>query len=68
MRASRCPTAEKGAIAKVLREKAWPLIEAGAKPRIHATFSLAQAAEAHKLMESSAHIGKIVLTLEKNGS
>jgi putative PIG3 family NAD(P)H quinone oxidoreductase len=60
--------AEKGAIAKVLREKAWPLIEAGAKPRIHATFPLAQAAEAHKLMESSAHIGKIVLTLENHRS
>jgi putative PIG3 family NAD(P)H quinone oxidoreductase len=58
---------EKGAIARVLRDKAWPLIEAGAKPRIHATFPLAQAAEAHKLMESSAHIGKIVLTLDSNG-
>lgn len=55
--------AEKGVIAQALREKAWPLIEAGAKPRIYATFPLAQAAEAHKLMESSAHIGKIVLTL-----
>ena len=55
--------AEKGVIARALKEKAWPLIEAGAKPRIYATFPLAQAAEAHKLMESSAHIGKIVLTL-----
>jgi NADPH2:quinone reductase len=51
-----------------LKDKAWPLIEAGAKPRIHATFPLAQAAEAHKLMESSAHIGKIVLTLENHRS
>jgi len=59
---------EKGAIAKVLKDQAWPLIEAGAKPRIHATFPLAQAAEAHKLMESSAHIGKIVLTLENHRS
>jgi len=59
--------AEKGAIAKAVRERAWPLIEQGAKPRIHKCFPLAQAAEAHKLMESSAHIGKIVLTLGKTG-
>jgi putative PIG3 family NAD(P)H quinone oxidoreductase len=59
--------AEKAAIARALKDAAWPLIEAGAKPRIHATFPLARAADAHKLMESSAHIGKIVLTLdEKN--
>jgi putative PIG3 family NAD(P)H quinone oxidoreductase len=57
------PVAFKGAIAAVLKEKVWPLLEAGrAKPQIHATFPLAQAAEAHRLMESSAHIGKIVLT------
>jgi putative PIG3 family NAD(P)H quinone oxidoreductase len=58
--------AEKAAIARALKEAAWPLIEAGAKPRIHAIFPLARAADAHKLMESSAHIGKIVLTLDKN--
>ena len=53
----------KGAIARNLRDKVWPLIEAGKiKPVIHKTFPLAQAAEAHRLMESSAHIGKIVLT------
>ena len=53
----------KGAIARNLRETVWPLIEAGRiKPVIHKTFPLAQAAEAHRLMESSAHIGKIVLT------
>ncbi|MFC0384286.1 NAD(P)H-quinone oxidoreductase [Muricoccus vinaceus] len=57
-------TREKGAIARALEEKAWPVLSAGrAGPRIHATFPLAQAAEAHRLMESSAHIGKIVLTL-----
>jgi NADPH2:quinone reductase len=58
-------TAEfKGAIAARLREKIWPLIEAGRiKPEIYRTFPLAQAAEAHRLMESSQHIGKIVLTL-----
>jgi putative PIG3 family NAD(P)H quinone oxidoreductase len=53
----------KGAIAEKLREKAWPLIEAGrVKPVVHRTFPLAQAAEAHRLMESGEHIGKIVLT------
>ncbi|HEY8017737.1 MAG TPA: NAD(P)H-quinone oxidoreductase, partial [Dongiaceae bacterium] len=55
--------AEKGAIAKSLREKVWPLIEAGkVAPVIFKTFPLAEAAEAHRLMESSSHIGKIVLT------
>jgi NADPH2:quinone reductase len=58
------PVEFKGAIAKRLREKIWPLIEAGRiKPEIYRTFPLAQAAEAHKLMESSQHIGKLVLTL-----
>jgi len=56
--------AEKAAIAAELHEKVWPLLEAGrCKPQIHATFPLAQAADAHRLMESSAHIGKIVLTM-----
>jgi len=54
--------AEKGAIAAALKAEVWPLIEAGRiKPVIHATFPLAQAAGAHALMESSAHVGKIVL-------
>ncbi len=54
----------KGAIAKKLREWIWPLIEAGKiKPVIHKTFPLAEAAKAHELMESSQHIGKIVLTV-----
>ena len=56
--------AEKAAIAAELEEKVWPLLEAGrCKPVIHATFPLAQAAEAHRLMESSAHVGKIILTV-----
>jgi putative PIG3 family NAD(P)H quinone oxidoreductase len=55
--------ADKGAIARALRANVWPLLDSGAvAPVIHATFPLAQAAEAHRLMESSAHIGKIVLT------
>ena len=57
------PVAFKGAVAKSLREKVWPLIESGKiKPEIYKTFPLAEAREAHKLMESSQHIGKIVLT------
>jgi NADPH2:quinone reductase len=56
--------AEKAAIADGLREKVWPLLDAGTvAPIINATFPLAQAAEAHRLMESGAHIGKIVLTV-----
>ena len=56
--------AEKGAIAAELRSRVWPFLESGAvKPLVHATFPLAQASEAHKLMESSTHIGKIVLTV-----
>ena len=58
------PVEFKGAIARNLRDKIWPLIEAGKiKPVIFKTFPLAQAGEAHKLMESSQHIGKIVLTV-----
>ncbi len=54
----------KGAIAGNLRHKVWPRIAAGEiKPVVHATFPLAEAAEAHRLMESSAHIGKIALTV-----
>jgi putative PIG3 family NAD(P)H quinone oxidoreductase len=56
--------AEKGAIAEALEAKVWPLVAAGeVQPQIHATFPLEQAAEAHRLMESSAHVGKIMLTL-----
>ena len=58
------PVEFKGAVARSLREKIWPLIEAGKiKPVIYQTFPLAEAGEAHKLMESSQHIGKIVLTV-----
>jgi NADPH2:quinone reductase len=57
-------TAEKGAIASALEERVWPILSGGrAGPRIHATFPLREAAAAHRLMESSAHIGKIVLTV-----
>jgi NADPH2:quinone reductase len=54
----------KGAIARNLRERVWPLIASGKiKAVIHKTFALAEAAKAHELMESSQHIGKIVLTV-----
>jgi putative PIG3 family NAD(P)H quinone oxidoreductase len=54
--------AEKGAIAKSLREKVWPLLDSGkVAPAMFKTFPLAEAAAAHHLMESSSHIGKIVL-------
>lgn len=53
----------KAAIAERLSASVWPLLESGQmKPLIHATFPLEQAADAHRLMESSTHIGKIMLT------
>ncbi len=52
----------KGAIAQVLKQKVWPLIEAGKiRPVIYRTFGLEEASAAHALMESSAHVGKIIL-------
>lgn len=56
--------AEKGAIASALRREVWPLFEQGrVAPIVHATFPLERAADAHRLMESSQHVGKIVLTV-----
>ncbi|MBP1316150.1 NAD(P)H-quinone oxidoreductase [Herbaspirillum huttiense F1] len=58
------PIAFKAAIAANLRQHVWPLIEAGKiRPVIHHRFPLEQAAQAHAMMESSAHIGKIMLEL-----
>ena len=55
---------DKGAMAAALRQKVWPLIEAGkVNPVIHRTFPLSEAGEAHRLLETSSHIGKIVLTV-----
>ncbi len=57
------PVAFKGAVARALREHVWPLLASGAvQPAVHATFAAAEAAQAHTLMESSRHVGKIVLT------
>lgn len=53
---------DKGAIARALADKVLPLMEQGScRPLIHAVFPLEQAAQAHALMESSKHIGKIML-------
>jgi putative PIG3 family NAD(P)H quinone oxidoreductase len=56
--------AQKAVVAEGVRRNVWPLLAARrVRPIIHATFPLAEAAEAHRLMESSSHIGKIMLTL-----
>jgi NADPH:quinone reductase len=53
---------QKAAIARELHEKVWPLLEAGTvRPIVHKIFPLEEAAEGHRLMESSQHIGKIML-------
>jgi len=56
--------AQKAEVAEAVRKNVWPLLAAGrVRPVIHATFPLAEAGEAHRLMETSNHIGKIVLTV-----
>jgi len=56
--------AEKGEIARELLEHVWPLLEKGVvAPVIHKTFPLANAADAHRMMEESTHIGKLVLVV-----
>jgi putative PIG3 family NAD(P)H quinone oxidoreductase len=58
--------AQKAAVADALREKIWPLLDAGkVKPIIHATFPLGDARAAHEMMESSSHAGKILLLTGK---
>jgi len=58
------PTERKAEIARALREKVWPLLESGAvRPVVHRVFPLSDAAAAHALMESSQHVGKIMLTV-----
>ena len=57
------PVAFKSAIAAALRDKVWPWLEAGrVKPVVHQEFAAADAAQAHALMETNQHIGKLVLT------
>src|SRR5262249_17656290 len=56
------PVAEKGAIARAVHQHVWPLLESGAvKPVGYAAFPPHDAAEAHGVMESGRHIGKLVL-------
>lgn len=58
--------AEKGAIAEALRKNVWPLLDAGrVAPVIHAVYPLDRADEAHRTLESSTHIGKLVLTVTR---
>jgi len=58
------PIADKGAIAASVHRHVWPLIESGAvKPIVYARFPLRDASAAHRVMESSAHIGKLVLLI-----
>ncbi len=58
------PVSFKKQITKQLHETVWPLLNAGKlKPAIYKTFALNEAADAHRLMESSEHVGKIVLTV-----
>lgn len=56
------PLANKAGIAAAMSERVWPLLSSGAiRPIIHGTFSFDEAADAHRLMESNAHIGKLLL-------
>ena len=56
------PTAEKAAIVAAVREHVWPLVEAGrVRPIVHERYPLAEAAQAHREMEASTHVGKLLL-------
>ncbi len=56
------PDRFKTEVAKQLKEQVWPKIETGTiKPKVDKNFALAQAADAHRLMESAQHFGKIIL-------
>ena len=60
--------AEKAAIAQAVHQRVWPLLESGVvRVPVHATFPLAAASDAHRLMEASTHIGKLVLTVGGHG-
>ncbi|MER8092923.1 NAD(P)H-quinone oxidoreductase [Streptomyces goshikiensis] len=58
------PLGEKAAIVAAVREHVWPLVSTGrVAPVVHAAFPMRDAAEAHRVMESSAHVGKLLLTV-----
>lgn len=60
------PASEKAEIVTAVRDNVWPAVESGAvRPVIHAILPLRQAAEAHRLVESSEHIGKVLLVVER---
>ncbi|MFG2043362.1 NAD(P)H-quinone oxidoreductase [Dactylosporangium sp. NPDC048998] len=60
------PAAEKAAIVRGVREEVWPLVEEGmVHPVIHERFPMGEAAEAHRLLESNGHFGKILLTISR---
>ncbi len=55
---------QKGAVASAVRKKVWPLVESGrVRPIIHQRWSLSEAAQAHRVMESSVHVGKLLLVV-----
>ncbi|MFH7598356.1 NAD(P)H-quinone oxidoreductase [Streptomyces racemochromogenes] len=57
------PLEEKAAIIAAVREHVWPLVESGrVRPVVHASYPVAEAAEAHRVLESSSHVGKLLLT------
>jgi NADPH2:quinone reductase len=57
--------AEKAVIARAVQAQVWPLLESGeVRVLVHATFPLRDAAGAHRVMESSTHIGKLVLLVQ----
>ena len=56
------PAAEKAAIVAAVREHVWPLIESGrVRPVVHGTYALGDAPDAHREMEASTHVGKLLL-------
>ncbi|GHB66344.1 NAD(P)H quinone oxidoreductase [Streptomyces cirratus] len=58
------PLEEKAAIVAAVREHVWPLVSTGrVRPVVHAVYPMTEAAEAHRVMESSAHVGKLLLTV-----
>jgi NADPH:quinone reductase-like Zn-dependent oxidoreductase len=57
------PAVEKAAIMRAVHEHVWPLVEQGLiRPVVHARYAMREAAEAHRLLESNEHFGKILLT------
>ncbi|MFN4100329.1 MAG: zinc-binding dehydrogenase, partial [Pararhodobacter sp.] len=62
------PLEHKARIAEMIRKDVWPLLGSKLRPSLAASFDLGKAADAHRLMEKNAHIGKIVLTIGQGGA